>query len=90
MSDLDNLGEKNMKRRERKLYDSDADECRKRGFKVGNYLSADEGFGETVILLTAIGERSILAREISHKGKPVPYSDDVSWTLSCRDWNLLK
>ena len=59
--------------------------CEKNGWKAGDKLIGDEGFGDTVILLTAIGEEHILARQISHKGFPPDY-DEGLWTLSCREW----
>ena len=63
----------------------DADICRKNGWKVGTLLEGDEGYGPSVIRITAIGERKILAREISRNGKACA-ADEASWTLSCRKW----
>ena len=65
--------------------ESDADFCRRMGFIPGTRLAGDEGYGVTIIQLTAIGERCILAKEISHAGKT---SDEYerNWTLSIRDW----
>ena len=73
--------------RKRKLYASDAEECRQRGFSVGTRIKGNEGYGETVIEITAIGEKSILAKTVTHAGK-VPYyaGYEGTWTLSCRDW----
>ena len=59
--------------------------CEKNGWKVGDKLIGNEGYGDTIILLTAIGEENILAREISHNGKP-SNRDEGHWTLSCREW----
>jgi hypothetical protein len=39
----------------------------------------------TVITLTAIGEQNVLARQISHAGKPYA-GRESSWTLAYRDW----
>jgi hypothetical protein len=64
---------------------SDADVCRERGWGPGTYLVGDEGYGPTVIKITAVGERGILAKQISHNGKPSDGSESA-WTLSCRDW----
>jgi hypothetical protein len=75
--------------RKRKHYSSDAEECRQRGFKVGDRLAGNEGYGVTVIEITAIGERSILAKGITHDGKPREVYES-SWTLSCRDWELVE
>ena len=65
---------------------SDALICKSQGWDVGTHLAGDEGYGETIIEITAIGETGILAKEISHKGKPRPNPRECSWTLSCRDW----
>ena len=75
--------------RKRPPFESDAEECRQRGFKPGDKLAGNEGFGVTVIVLTAIGERSILAKEISHDGRPESHPYEISWTLSCRDWEKI-
>ena len=65
---------------------SDAAICRKHGWKVGTRLVGDEGYGPTVIELTAIGERLVLAKEISHNGKPEESPYEAMWTLMCRSW----
>ena len=65
--------------------ESDADFCRRMGFIPGTRLAGDEGYGVTIIQLTAIGERCILAKEISHAGKTSD-GDERTWTLSFRDW----
>lgn len=69
-----------------KQTESDADKCRRNGWTAGTRLVGDEGFGPTVIEITAVGERAILAKKISHNGKPHPYLDEQNWTLACRDW----
>jgi hypothetical protein len=69
---------------------SDADVCRNNGWKVGTRLVGDEGYGPTVIELTAIGERNIMAKTISHNGKPEESPLEGNWTLSCRDWKVVK
>ena len=59
-----------------------ADLCRKNGWTVGTILEGDEGNGPYRIAITAIGQRSILAKEI----------DDATglteglWDLNFRDW----
>lgn len=65
---------------------SDAEKCRKNNWKVGTKLVGDEGYGPTVIELTAIGKEHILAIPISHNGKPAEHPYEGSWTLRCRDW----
>lgn len=67
---------------------NDAEKCRKNGWRVGTRLIGDEGYGPTVIEITAIGETRILAKEISHNGKPSDRCEG-DWTLSCRDWQAL-
>lgn len=69
---------------------SDAGICRLHGWEVGTQLVGDEGYGPTVIQLTAIGEKSILAKQIMHNGKSSSGSDyDSLWTLHCRDWTVV-
>lgn len=68
---------------------SDADTARRNGWQVGTRLAGDEGYGETVIEITAIGEASVLAKRISHKGKAVA-SHEGMWTFTCRDWRVVK
>lgn len=63
--------------------------CRDNGWEVGDVLEGDEGYGPTRIRLTAIGESDILARALSHKGKPLGHSE-APWTLSCRDWKRVE
>lgn len=65
-----------------------AEVCRRNGWGVGTHLAGDEGYGVTIIRITAVGERSILARPVSHDGKPVEAHRDYesSWVLWCRDW----
>ncbi len=60
--------------------------CRKKGWGVGTRLAGDEGYGPTVIQITAVGERLILARVISYDGVPRNYQNESTWTLDCRDW----
>lgn len=59
--------------------------CRANGWAPGTRLVGDEGGGPTVIEITAIGRDQILAREVSHNGKPGHMSEN-SWVLWCRDW----
>ena len=70
--------------------ESDADICRRKGWTTGTRLVGDEGYGPTVIEVTAIGENSIFAKEISHNGKPSEYPHEGTWTLSCRDWKKVE
>ncbi len=71
--------------RKRPVYDSSAEECRQRGIKVGDRLVGDEGYGPTFIEITAIGEKRILAKAVSHDAETIE-RNEIPWTLSCRDW----
>lgn len=64
---------------------TDADRCRANGWQVGDTLEGDEGYGPTRILITAIGEQRILARELSHAGETCE-GRELMWTLRYRDW----
>ena len=59
--------------------------CRERGWGPGTRLVGDEGYGRTVIEITAVGERQLLAKTISHDGKPVNRPEG-EWVLALRDW----
>lgn len=65
---------------------SAADLCRRRGWTVGTCLVGDEGYGPTVIVITAVGEDGLLARCLSHDGETVS-SRESNWELWCRDWS---
>lgn len=67
---------------------SDSETCRENGWNVGDVLEGDEGFGPTRILITAIGEKHILARKLSHSGTACQ-GDESHWTLQCRDWKKI-
>jgi hypothetical protein len=60
--------------------------CRERGWVPGTRLVGDEGAGQTVIEITAVGETRILAKCISHAGRAPRDPDEGSWMLVCRDW----
>ena len=60
--------------------------CRANGWGVGTKLVGNEGYGDTVIEITAIGGSSILARALSHRGDTRKCSSEANWTLGCRDW----
>lgn len=65
-----------------------ADVARLKGWTVGTKLIGDEGWGPTVIKITAIGEEEVLARKLSHNGEPVD-CDEGTWEFSCRDWKVM-
>lgn len=65
--------------------------CRERGWAAGTRLVGDEGYGPTVIEITAVGEERILAKTISHKGQPVArVRNEGSWTLDQRMWTKVE
>ena len=65
-----------------------ADICRENGWIPGTRLVGDEGYGPTVIEITAVGERSILAKTVSHNGQPSTVREG-NWCLWCRDWHVV-
>ena len=66
---------------------NEAETCRMNGWGVGTRLVGDEGYGPTVIRITAIGESRILAVCESHPGKP-QCGKEGTWVLWCRDWKV--
>lgn len=68
---------------------SDADTARRNGWTVGTRLAGDEGYGETIIEITAIGERAVLAKRISQDGRAVADWESM-WTFTCRDWRVVE
>ena len=62
-----------------------AEQCRRNGWTPGTRLIGDEGYGADVIEITAIGERTILAKKMLHDGKP-DEEPETCWTLECRKW----
>jgi len=65
--------------------------CRANGWGAGTRLVGDEGFGPTIIEITAIGERTVLAKTITHNGEePKFWSRESSWDLSGRNWKLVE
>lgn len=65
---------------------SEAAACRERGWGVGTRLVGDEGYGPTVIEITAVGDSSVLAKRLGHAGDACKPSES-SWVLWCRDWS---
>ena len=63
--------------------------CRRNGWGAGTRLIGDEGYGPTVIRITAVGEEQILAVTESHNGIPSAYREG-NWSLSHRDWKKLE
>jgi hypothetical protein len=53
----------------------------RRGWKVGDVVEGDEGYGVERLRITGVGERMLIGRRDDHK------SDcEGPWTLSCRCW----
>ena len=69
---------------------SSAQLCRERGWTAGTLIEGDEGYGMTVIRITAVGERDILAVAVSHKGVAYPDPLETTWILQCRDWRTVE
>jgi hypothetical protein len=57
-----------------------ADLCRKNGWTVGTVLEADEGNGPERIVITAVGEESVLAKAFCL------HQHESNWNLTFRDW----
>lgn len=65
---------------------SDAEVCRKNGWGPGTCLVGNEGYGDDVIQITAVGESTILAKKLSRDGVLIESPFEGTWTLECRDW----
>jgi len=61
-----------------------ADLCRKNGWTVGTILVGDEGKGAERIVITAIGEESVLAKSFG------VHPHEALWNLTFRDWKEVK
>jgi len=72
-------------KRRNSLKFNSAEHCREQGWGPGTRLTGDEGYGPCVIEITAVGERSILAKCVGHRGGP-GLEREQSWTLAHRDW----
>lgn len=68
---------------------SDYERCRENGWGPGTRLVGDEGYGSTVIELRYVSPECIVAKHLSHKGKPDVQRESL-WTLRCRDWQEVK
>lgn len=60
--------------------------CLANGWGVGTRLAGDEGYGETVIEITYMSERTLLAKRISNDGVAT-FPHETSWSLDCREWH---
>lgn len=61
-----------------------AEVCRANGWGPGTRLAGDDGWGETVIEITAVGDKSVMARKVSQGGRPTPTPEGV-WKLHLRE-----
>jgi hypothetical protein len=50
----------------------------------------DAGFGPTIIQITGLGERVMLAKMISHGCLAVGHHDAQAWSLGLREWCRIK
>jgi hypothetical protein len=57
------------------------EKCRANGWVVGDHLAGDEGRGDEIIRITAIGEQCIIANRVHPR--PLP---EGMWNLSHREW----
>lgn len=64
--------------------ESPADACRRLGWKVGDVVEGDEGYGMTRNIITAIGEREILVKEDESDGR------EFLITFVCRCWRKVQ
>lgn len=69
---------------------SAAETARLNGWDVGTRLVGDEGYGPTVIRITAIGLRELLAVTESHNGVPEKRQRESVWTLDYREWEVAR
>lgn len=60
--------------------------CRERGWGPGTVIYSDEGEGPTVIEITRLGTKTMLARVISFNGRLPTFGTERAWSLSRRDW----
>lgn len=68
---------------------SDVGICLEMGWAPGDKLVGDEGYGPTVIHITALGVSTLLAVVVSRNGKPERGQTETIWTLSARDWTVV-
>lgn len=66
-----------------------AEHCRENNWWRGTRLAGDDGYGEVVIQITAVGDELILARQISFRGQP-HHDTEATWTLQHRYWRKVE
>ena len=62
--------------------ETSADYCRRMGWGIGTRIVGDEGYGPTIITITAVGRVRLLAKADGR--------DENTWTLGHRDWQLVE
>lgn len=67
---------------------SAAETCRANGWGPGTRLFGASPYVNTVIEITAVGERSVLAKVISENGRPLAGTRESLWNFSHRDWQV--
>jgi len=60
--------------------------CELNGWTVGTRLVGDEGYGPTIITITAIGETRLLATATRVRNGRLCHDGESTWTLTCREW----
>lgn len=65
---------------------SEAEVCKMNGWEVGTLLAGNEGYGWTIIEITAVGLRDILARTRFYSKVEVKDGPEVTWMLAMREW----
>ena len=68
---------------------TDAAICIANNWRVGDILEGEEHGSISRIKITTIGEIGLLTREIWRNGELLDRREG-NWTLSCRNWKLVK
>ncbi len=69
--------------------ESDAETCRLNGWGPGTMLMGEECGAITTLLITAVGERLILARAVKENGRKCNWPE-MAWTLAYREWRRVQ
>ena len=64
---------------------SSAEICRRNGWRAGTRLRGNEGGESTTIIITAVGQWEILAKEEEQED----YGEHI-WWLDCREWEEVR
>lgn len=63
--------------------ESDAAFARRMGYTPGTVLVGNEGYGDTYLTITGLGEERVLARAWTERHG---HGWEKLWTLRCRNW----